>query len=49
MVGMNQGWPGFSTDNKIKIVYVLTLKVRGDIYRVTIFDFTVAGVVNKCH
>jgi hypothetical protein len=46
---MNQGWRGFSIDNKIKSSYFLTFKVSGDIYRVTIFDYSIVEVVNKCH
>jgi hypothetical protein len=48
-VAMDQGWPCFSIANQIKISYFLTFKVlMGDIYKVTIFDYSMTEVVKKC-
>jgi hypothetical protein len=48
-VAMDQGWPGFAIAHEIKIGYFLTFKVlRGNIYKVTIFDYSMTEVVKKC-
>ena len=48
-VSLDQGWPGFAIAHQIKIGYFLTFKVlRGDIYKVTIFDYYMTEVVTRC-
>jgi hypothetical protein len=43
-----QGWPGFVIGHQIKIGYFLTFKVlRTNVYKVTIFDYSVIKVVMK--
>jgi hypothetical protein len=48
-VAKDQGWPGFAIAYEIKIGYFLTFKVLSDnIYKVTIFDYSITEVVKKC-
>lgn len=42
-ISLDQGWAGFAIAHQIKIGYLLTFKVlKGDVYRVTIFDFSMS-------
>jgi hypothetical protein len=48
-VSMDQGWPRFSIAHDIKIDYFTTCKMlKGDVYKVTIFDYDMTEVVKWC-
>jgi hypothetical protein len=48
-VCLDQGWPGFGIAHEIKIGYFLTFKMlRGDVFKVTVFDYTMTEVVQRC-
>jgi hypothetical protein len=48
-VCLDQGWSGFSIAHQVKIGYFMTFKVmRGDIFKVAIFDYTMTEVVQRC-
>ncbi|KAK1628116.1 hypothetical protein QYE76_002431 [Lolium multiflorum] len=45
-VCLDQGWPGFSIAHQINIGYLMTFKMmRGDVFKATIFDYTMTDVV----
>jgi hypothetical protein len=45
----HQVWPRFSIAHQIKIGYFMTFKMlRGDIFKVTIFNYTMTEVVQRC-
>jgi hypothetical protein len=46
---LDQGWLGFAIAHQIKIGYFMTFKViRGDVFKVTVFDYTMTEVVQRC-
>jgi hypothetical protein len=46
IVYLDQGWLGFSIAHQVKIGYFMIFKVMtGDIFKVTIFDYTMTEVV----
>jgi hypothetical protein len=46
---LDQGWPGFSLAHQIKIGYFMTFKMmRGNVFKATIFDYTMTDVVQEC-
>ena len=48
-VCLDQGWPSFAIAHQIKIGYFMTFKVmKGDIFKVTIFDYNMTELVKKC-
>ena len=48
-VCLGQGWTGFAIANEVKIRYFMTFKMlRPDVFKVTIFDYTMMEVVQRC-
>ena len=46
---LDQGWSGFAIAHQVKIGYFLTYKMlKGDMFKVTIFDYTMTEVMKKC-
>jgi hypothetical protein len=46
---MDQGWTGFSIAHQIKIGYFMTFKaLKNDVYKATIFDYSMIEIVKKC-
>jgi hypothetical protein len=46
---MDQGWPCFAIANQTKISYFLTFNfLKENIYKVTIFNYSMTEVVKKC-
>jgi hypothetical protein len=48
-VCMDRGWHGFAIAHQVKISYFMTFEVtRGDVFKVTIFDYTMTAEVQRC-